>query len=443
MPSKPLTITLDTTLFDSPGVVLPEVWTVTQTDAAPALGDIVSAVREAIAIPLSDARIRPGAHVAIGSGSRGIANLTTIVKEVVNCLNERGAIPFIVPAMGSHGGATAEGQKQILEDYGITEEFVGAPIQATMEVEEIAQLDDGYPVYFDRNALAADAVIVINRIKPHTDFAGRIESGLGKMCAIGLGKQKGASSIHKFGAQGLRDVMPQVARKLVEHAPIVGGVAIIENSFGQTAEIHGLAAADFAMPAEERLLQRARDLSPMLPLSEIDVLVIDEMGKDISGSGMDTHVIGRLRMPSMGEDEWDGPKTRVICTLDLTDRSHGNAAGIGLADMVTRKLMEKVDFHATFMNHATSGEGGVYRGSLPIVLEDAEACVRSAIARCGQGHEDKVRLVRIRNTECVQRFEVSAAVLSQLDGKAGVVIDENSHALNVLSKLDAGHREAE
>jgi hypothetical protein len=429
-------ITIDTSAFKYEDVPLPEVWIVRQVQNAPVITIVEAAVREAALTLFADPRLRPGAIVAVGVGSRGIANLAEIVRTVIGVLKQRGCEPFIVPAMGSHGGAIAEGQASILADYGITEANIGAAIHATMEVKQVGALEDGYPVYFDCNALSADAVIVINRIKHHTDFAGEVESGLGKMCAIGLGKQKGAATIHRFGAEGLRNTMPKVARKLVEVTNIVGGIGIIENQFGQTAEIHGLIASEFAECGEKELLARARALCPSLPFDEIDVLVLDFMGKDISGSGMDTHVIGRLRMPSVDEREWDGPNVRIVCVLDLTERSHGNAAGLGLADMTTRKLVEKTDFGATMMNHFTSGEGGIYRGKLPLILDDEETCVRAAIAGCGRGHNEQVRLVRIRNTEFVQTMEVSAAMLEECRCQTELEVSSESHPLNVNHPLE-------
>jgi hypothetical protein len=428
-------IEINTRAFDYPHIRLPEVYTVRQKIEAPVLQDIQGAVTAAVEGLLTDPRLRPGASVAIGVGSRGINHIVTILQAVIRELKEGGAEPFIVPAMGSHGGATAEGQVAILRDYGITQETMGVPIQATMEVAKVGELEDGYPVYFDCNALDADAVIVVNRIKHHTDFMGEIESGLAKMCAIGLGKQKGADSIHRFGADGLRNIMPKVARKLLESVNIVGGIAIIENQFGQTAEVHGVLAEGIGREVEKGLLERARALAPRLPFDTLDVLVVDYMGKDISGSGMDTHVIGRVRMPSIDEAAWDGPKVRIVCVLDITEKSHGNAAGIGLADMTTRQLIEKIDFHVTYTNHRTSGEGGVMRGSLPIILEDAEMCVRAAIGSCGQGWHEKVRLARIRNTEFVETFEVSESMLEEVCSRDDLEIVGDRHPLDVSSPL--------
>ena len=226
-------ISIDPTAFAYPDVPLPEVWRIRQRISAPELQNVEAAAREAAGRLLKDPRIRPGASVAVGVGSRGIDNLVLVVRSVIDELKRAGAEPFIVPAMGSHGNAEADGQVSVLNDYGVTEDAVGAPIRATMEVKQIGTLEDGYPVYFDCHAFNADAVLVINRIKPHTDFRGEIESGLAKMCAIGLGKQKGAARTHTFGAQGLRDIMPKVGRKLVERTNIIGGIGLIENQQGQ------------------------------------------------------------------------------------------------------------------------------------------------------------------------------------------------------------------
>jgi hypothetical protein len=422
-----LNIPYDTSAFDNPAVPIPKLWTVRQRVAAPVLGDVEAAVRAEIRKLLSDPRLTPGASVAVGMGSRGINNLVSAARTVVDELKRHGCDPFIVPAMGSHGGAVAEGQAAVLHDYGITPEAVGAPIRATMEVAQIGALSDGYPVFFDCNAYSADAVLVINRIKPHTDFSGEIESGICKMLAIGLGKQKGASRIHRFGARGLQEIMPQMGRRIVESCKVVGGIALIENPYGQTAEVHALRPDDIGLDREKELLRRAKEFSPRLAFDDVDVLVVDQMGKNISGSGMDTHVIGRLEMPSIEESEWDAPRVRVVCTLDITDESHGNAAGLGLADMVTRRLIEKIDWQATMMNHFTSGEGGTRRGRIPIILESPEMCVRTAIGGCGKGIWEKVRLVRIRNTEFVEKLEISEALLDEARHRGDLEIIEEAH----------------
>ena len=426
-----VSIRIDPTAFAYPNVPLPEVWTVRHKVAAPEVTDVAASTADAMARLVTDVRLRSGASVAIGVGSRGISNLQPIVRTVVERLKARGCQPFIVPAMGSHGDATVEGQTQVLRGYGITEEGVGAPVRATMEVEQVSTLEDGYPVYFDRIALAADAVIVVNRIKRHTCFHGRIESGLAKMCAIGLGKHTGALAIHEFGFKAVRDTMPRVARRLLTCTNIVGGVAILENAYGGTAEIHGLVADEIGSDREVELLERSRALSPRLAFDDVDVLVVDRMGKDISGSGFDTHVIGRLRMPFTPDVDWPGPTVRVIVALDLTDNTHGNATGLGLADIVTRRLIERVDFHATMTNHRTSGEGGAFRSKIPLVLADERAAVQAAIGCCGRGRPETVRLARIQSTAFVETLEISAPLLEEARSRADIEVLSGPHPMDL------------
>jgi hypothetical protein len=430
-----VTIRVDPTAFAYPDVPLPDVWTVRQKIDAPEITDVAQATADAVASFAADARLRPGASVAVGVGSRGISNLQLIVRIVVEGLKARGCQPFIVPAMGSHGDATVDGQTAVLRGYGITEDGVGAPIRATMDVEQVAALEDGYPVYFDRIALAADAVVVVNRIKRHTCFHGRIESGLAKMCAIGLGKHTGALAIHQFGFAAVRDTMPRVARRLLACTNIVGGIGILENAYGDTAEIHGLTADEIGSDREIELLERSRALSPRLAFDDVDVLVVDRMGKDISGSGFDTHVIGRLRMPFTPDAAWPGPTVRVIVALDLTDNTHGNATGLGLADFVTRRLIERVDFHATMTNHRTSGEGGAFRSKIPVVLTDERAAVRAAIGSCGRGRPETVRLVRIQSTAFVDTLEISAPLLDEARGRGDIEVVSGPHPMDLATLL--------
>ncbi|MCW3096824.1 MAG: hypothetical protein JWL77_2442 [Chthonomonadaceae bacterium] len=437
-----LNIPLD--IFTYPDVPLPEVWTVEQKFDTPALSStqIEAQVRAAVETLARDARLKPGAKVAVGSGSRGVDNIVPIVRTVIAELKARGMEPFLVPAMGSHGGATAEGQKSLLLDYGLTPEAVGAEIQATMEVDAIGTLEGeeagpfaGHTVFFDRIAHGADAVLVINRIKAHTDFSGPLESGVGKMCAIGLGKRHGAEGIHRHGAYGLRELMPRVARYMAAHTNIVGGIALIENELGHTAEIHALPADQVGREPEQALLQRARAISPRLPFGELDILVVDEMGKNISGAGMDTHVIGRGTMPSIPEAEWGGPNVRVLAVLDLTPQSHGNATALGLADMTTRKLMEKVKFEDMFINMRTSGEGGVLRARLPLILPTGDDCVRTAFATCGRAEPAEVRFARIRNTADTQYLEISSALLAEARANPMVNVSPVSHPLDLCQSV--------
>ncbi len=438
-------LNLPTDIFVYPDVPLPEVWRVTQHHEAPSLSttEVEERVAAAVSHLLREKSLPAGAEIAVGVGSRGLDNLLTVVRTVISELAKAGYNPFVIPAMGSHGGATAEGQASLLRDYHITEENVGCSIRATMDVEMVGALSgvdagpyEGFPVYCDRNAFKADAILLINRIKPHTDFSGVLESGIGKMAAIGLGKRFGAEAIHRYGAAGLADLLPRVARFQAANLPLLGGIALIENPEGYTCEVHGLAASYVGREPEVSLLQRARLLAPSLPFKDIDVLIIDEMGKNISGTGMDTHVIGRLQMPSLDEAAWDGPRVRVVAVLDLTDESHGNASSVGLADITTEKLVGKTDFGATFINARTSGEGGVLRARLPLVLPDADSCVRTAIATCGRKDAADVRMVRIRNTARTTVMEVSAALLLEAQANRQLSLEKSAHVIDCSKPLN-------
>lgn len=424
----------DPTAYDYPDIVLPNVWTVRHKIDAPIVANIEIETSRCVHDLIADPRICPGASVAVGVGSRGIANLQEVVRTVISELRSVGAKPFIVPAMGSHGGATAEGQIEILAGYGITLEGVGAEIRATMEVDQVGALEDGYPVYFDKFAHAADAVILVNRIKHHTDFQSEIESGLCKMAAIGLGKQFGAEKIHRYGADGLSNIIPMVGRKLVEETNIIGGIALIQNGCGETAEIHAVPAPQIGGTFEKDLLKRAKRLSPSLAFNNVDVLILDEMGKNISGAGMDTHVIGRVEMPSINEADWHGPIVRVVCVLGLTEESHGNAAGIGLADIISLKLYQDIDWGYTVTNQRTSCEGGVRRGKIPVVLETNEGVVRSAMGGCGRGDYSQIRMVRIRNTAFTTTLQITEPLLAEAQARSDIEIVSGPELLT-LNKL--------
>ena len=438
-----LDIPLD--VFTYPHIALPSVWSVEQrfTTAALSEDEITAQVTSAVnAFIANDSRLKPGATVAVGSGSRGLDNLVCVVKAAVAALRAGGIQPFLIPAMGSHGGATAEGQTSLLLDYGLTSEAVGAEIMATMDVVEVGKLSgddagpfEGHTVWYDGIANGADAVLLINRIKPHTDFSGDIESGIGKMAAIGLGKRIGAEGIHNYGAQGLKELMPRVARYLARNANIVGGIALIENELGRTAEIHAVHPHEIASDGEKRLLARARELSPRIPFDNLDLLVIDEMGKNISGAGMDTHVIGRGFMPSISEANWGGPDIRLIAVLDLTPQSHGNATALGLADMTTRKLVEKIDFETMMINMRTSGEGGIIRARMPLILPTSDDCVRTGYATCGHGNLKEVRFARIRNTADTQFLHISEALVDEARADPSLIVSEKSKILDLCEQV--------
>ncbi|GAB4160624.1 MAG: lactate racemase domain-containing protein [Roseiflexaceae bacterium] len=390
---------------------LPPLIPVRQTLAADQELDLRAATeREFAKLPLLR-QLAPGARVAVTAGSRGIARIAEVVAAVVAALRDRGFDPFVVPAMGSHGGATAAGQLAVLADLGVTEEFVRAPIRATMETVLLGQIDDGTPVRMDRYAAEADGILLINRIKPHTDFQGPIESGLAKVLAVGLGKRDGAVAIHSAGPNGLRSRIPLIARVASAARPVLGGLAILENPQEDVAALVGLPPEEIGAAGETALLERARVLRPTLPFEQIDLLIVDEMGKDVSGTGMDTGVIGRMHIP--GVPEPGHPAVNCIVVLSLTAGSHGNAAGIGLADVVSARLASVVDWKATWTNSLTSGILGPGRARLPMVAADDHRAVMLGRMMCGVPLDQPVRVVRITSTKHLAHLWVSPAILAQ------------------------------
>lgn len=390
----------------------PELFRVRRRLRAERLQDVKNAVRAEL--EQCGIRLAPGDRIAIAVGSRGIANLADMVCEVVVWVKAQGATPFLVPAMGSHGGATAAGQKAVLEGYGLTVETIGAEIRSSMEVVELPQGDAGVPVYLDAEAAGADGTILINRIKPHTSFHGRYESGLMKMLAIGLGKRAQALTIHRLGVGGLRDTMPRVAHQVLQHGNILLGLAIVENARNETLLVKATRAQN--IPSDEPpLLELARANLPALPVTNLDMLIVDEIGKNISGLGMDTHVIGRLKIT--GQPEPETPSIRLIVVRDLSAASRGNAIGIGLADITTRRLFGKVDFAATYENALTSTF--LERARLPVVAENDRQAVDFAFRALALPDTAKARIIRIRNTLRLDELIVSRAVLEELEGQPG------------------------
>jgi hypothetical protein len=390
---------------------LPRMVRVRQRFDAPVLEDIAAATRDEVRTLV--AGVRPGMRVGITAGSRGVANIATVLRAAGEAVRERGGEPFVLPAMGSHGGATAEGQTDVLRGYGVTEETTGMPVVSSMEVRQIGQLgtadDPGPVVYLSETALAADGLIVCNRVKAHTDFRGEIESGLAKITAIGLGKHQGAKTIHSFGTRGLAHWMPQAARLIVQTAPVLGGLAVLENAYDQTARVVAVPPEAIADEGEAALLTEAKGLMASLPFEDIDVLVVDEIGKNVSGTGMDTNIIGRMMI--RGVTEFGRPNVRIVVVLDLTEESHGNGSGIGLADVLTLRAARKLDLRATFINGLTSGIGGVQRVKLPMFLPSDVDAICAGILCCGQGDPRRVRLVRIKNTLEIGELEVSESLL--------------------------------
>lgn len=374
------------------------------------LDDVPAAVRATLQHLELERRIRPGHTVALTAGSRGIANIPAILRAVADHLKALGAKPFLVPTMGSHGGGTAEGQREIIESYGITEQAVGVPIKASMDTIQVGATAEGYPVYLDKHASQADHVGVVARIKPHTAFHGPIESGLLKMMLIGLGKHTGALAYHRILLEQPYDpVVRSVAKTMLDKAPIAFGLGIVENAYDETALVEAIHPDRFVQ-REEALLVKARDWLPRLPVMNADLLVVDEIGKDVSGSGMDTNVIGRKRA-FRGQAAPPGmPVIRLVFVRGLTKHTHGNAAGIGLADFTTKRLVEQMNYSATVINCLTAGypEGAF----LPVYFDSDREVIESALRIIGTREPHEGRVVRIKDTLHVDEVEVSEAVLS-------------------------------
>jgi hypothetical protein len=407
-------------------VPLPVMHRARQTFEGPVLEDIEGETRQQVRRFAET--IKPGARIAITAGSRGIANIARVIKAIGEEVRALGADPFVMPAMGSHGKATAEGQIEMLGELGITEQSTSMQIISDMAVRQVGIVDEcGMPVYVAETALAADGVIVVNRVKPHTDFNGPIESGLSKICTIGIGKQKGAQAVHSYGVPGLAKWMPLAAKVVVKHANVLFGVALVENAYDQTGIIEAIPASGIGDEPERQLQITSKMLMASLPFDTLDVLVIDEMGKQVSGAGMDTNVIGRMLVH--GSDEFARPSIANIAILDLTDGSHGNAAGLGLADFTTQRLVEKVDFAAYYINCLTAGIGGVQRGQVPMVMPNDVSAVEAAIQTCGEPRPDVVGVMHIRNTLHIGEIEISSTLLERAKEIPHLDVDPDGHEM--------------
>jgi hypothetical protein len=388
---------------------LPKMAKANQLFDHPEITDIPAKIREELAKQNLKDRVKPGQRIAVPAGSRGIANIPLILKTIIEELKALEAEPFIVPAMGSHGGATPEGQIEVLHSLGITEESVDVPIVSSMEVNVIGSLPDGVEVYLSRIALEADGIFVAGRVKPHTDFKGEIESGLLKMLAIGLGNQKGAEMIHWHRYDGYHRILPEAGKLIAEKTNIVMGLALLENAHHETAQIHALLPFEF-YENEKILLEKAKDFLPRLPFNDIDVLVVEEIGKNISGVGMDTNVTGKFWMPY--EHDSRAPDIKKIAVLDLTEETHGNAIGIGLADVTTRRAFEKIDHHQTYVNCLTQGSGET--GKIPPYLANDHDAIATAIRISGPIQPEKARVIRIKNTQELDTIYISEALVEEL-----------------------------
>ncbi|MBI3029827.1 MAG: DUF362 domain-containing protein [Candidatus Rokubacteria bacterium] len=396
-------------------MAFPRMVRVRQSFPRPRVEDVPAAVRQAlsqISLP-----VKAGDRVAVGAGSRGIADIATIVRATVDHLKALGARPFVIPAMGSHGGATPEGQLSVLAHYGITEAAMGCPLRATMEVVQVGEAL-GLPVWLDRTAAEADWIGVVNRVKPHTDFKGTIESGCFKMLTIGLGKQKGAAQYHRANVQhGYETVITAVGREMLARARIAFGLGIVENAYDETAKVQAFTAADLEA-GERALLKDARDWMMRLPFSPLDVLVVEEMGKNISGAGMDSNVIGRPTNPH--EPFPADPKILWIVVLDLTRESYGNAMGIGNGDFTTRRLVEKIDMKATLINCLTAcAPNGA---KIPATFDSDRDAIEAALDTIGLTPPERARVVRVKNTLTLGEIEVSEVFLPEVEKREDLAL---------------------
>jgi hypothetical protein len=367
--------------------------------------DIAKEIKARLTPHLAQVR---GKRIAIGIGSRGIANLREISKSLVDELVAAGAEPFIIPAMGSHGGATASGQAAVLASYGITPESMGVPFDASMEVASVGDLEPGLPIYVAKSALQADGIVVIARVKPHTCFRGPIESGVAKMLTMGLGKQIGADSIHSQGFSRFADLIPRMAQAVVERTGVLFALGMVENAYEQTYRIEAFSREEIlAMEKEAALLEESKKIMGRLLFPEFDLLVIEEIGKDISGDGQDPNVTGLYITKCCT----GGPQFQKCAIFDLTHETHGNANGIGVADIIPRSLFDKIDFVSTYTNAFTHTEFLAVK--IPMVAGSKEDALRIALKTCNGAAPGKQKVVWIKNTCALEEILISEALLEE------------------------------
>ena len=398
-------------------IILPKMVRVSQHFPNNAIQDIAGTLRAELRKPAIAGRVKKDMRVAVAVGSRGVAEIPQIVKVVVEELKNLGAKPFIVPAMGSHGGANAEGQVEVLAGIGVTESSAGCPIVSCMDTVRLGVLKNGLPVLMDKNAMQADGIVVINRVKPHTSFSGANESGLVKMITIGLGKQKGADSCHALGFQYMANLIVEMARMKLQQAPFLFGVGTVENAYDKVAKIVAIPAEEI-IETEKQLLVEAKANMPQILFNPLDVLIVDEMGKEFSGAGIDPHVTGRASVPYVTVKQ---QATRLV-VLDITDKSHGNATGMGLADITTRRLFNKIDFDFTYANVLTATT--VQAARIPLIAETDHLAIQAAIKTCNAPDMSRIRMVRIPNTLHIDHIYISECMLSEARQHADIVVPD-------------------
>lgn len=397
----------------------PNFFRIRQKFARPTLENIEAAVTQGLTNAGLPEQIRPGQTVAITSGSRGVANIAKITRHCVDFCKQLGALPYIVPAMGSHGGATAEGQAAVLARYGITPESMGCEIRSSMEVIEVCQAKEGFTVFFDRHASQADHVLVVNRVKSHTRFCGPVESGLMKMMLIGLGKQHGAEVYHRaIMNYSFDQIVRSVARETIDRCRIVGGLAILENGYEETADIVGVRPREIET-VEPTLLKQVQSWAPRLPADKLELLIIDEIGKEVSGAGMDTNVIGRKFNDhcAIGDEK---PSIRHLYVRGLTATTHGNATGIGIAEMCHSRVIREMDVAATRMNCLTGGH--LTAAMLPVDFPSDREALTAAMGQTGLLTPEYVPAMWIKNTLHLEEIECSEVLLADITARPNIDI---------------------
>lgn len=408
-------------------VQIPKMFCVRQKFSRDGIENIPAILREKLDQEALKARIKPGMTVVLTGSSRQIANMPVILRELALFVKQMGAKPYIIPAMGSHGGATAEGQLEILHSFGITEEFCGCPIFSSMETVQVGRLENGDEVRMDKFAHNADAIVVVGRIKAHTAFRGPYESGLIKMMAIGMGKREGADSLHRAGFKVMGERLPQYAKVVYDNCNIIFGVGTIENEFDQTCRIEVIPGEEI-FQREPELLLYAKSRLPRLLFPETDILMVHEIGKNFSGSGMDPNVTGTFGTPYAT----GGIRKQRVVVLDISPESHGSFIGLGMADITSKRVMEKLDTNATYFNMITSTVLGV--GKIPMVLEDDKMALQAAIRTLTDVDKSKVRIVYLKNTLSLETVMISEAMLEEAKAREDIEILEEPRQLRFDSE---------
>ena len=380
--------------------------------------DLAQQVRDEVRFLLQRYQLAANSRVGITAGSRGINDAIGVYQAAVQTLKEEGHQPFLFSSMGSHGRGTADGQRDLLRSLGVTEENIGAPVLCSADEVQLGETEGplaGLPVYVSREAAEADGILAINRVKPHTSFHGPYESGLMKMLAVGMGRDKGASMVHRLGWNSMVESITSIGGAVLQLLPVIGGLAIVENAYEETALVKGLPGPEIP-ESETQLLELAKGYMPFLPIAHADLCVVREMGKNYSGTGMDTNVIGRLRLQGIPEPA--KPAIQFLAVLDLSEASHGNATGIGLADFTTERLVEKIDYEATYLNCLTSG--GPIRAAVPMTLADDKALFEAARQALKPERINEVRLLIVENTLHLQELCLSEVLLEEVEAREDV-----------------------